>query len=192
MFKKISFDLDEGEKIIIQGPSGVGKTTLLRCISGLSFAYKGMIKFNAQKLSQNNRDNKKQIMSYVPQKTQIWQGMSRELVEYVFSLKNNKSLLNWKDKFFAYQTKFRLKESVLSSPYHQLSGGEQQRLLIIIGLLLQRPLILFDEPTSAMDPDLDDIVRETLLSMKKVAMLIVAHNQVWAQHPGVKVVRLEI
>lgn len=170
-----SLEIDTGEIVSIIGPSGIGKSTLLRCICGLEKIDDGEIIINENKLNSKTANLAVgmvfQDYNLFPQYS-ILANITLPLIKV---LKTSKIEAKQIAKKILLQ--MDLLEKIDSYPY-QLSGGERQRLAIARTLAVNPKIICFDEPTSALDPKLVKqifkIIKE--LSNKGTAILIVTHD----------------
>jgi len=172
IFERISFNLKEKEIISILGPSGCGKTTLLNSISGIDDDFAGKIKTNTK--SKRKIDN----FSYSQQKDLLipWRNV---LDNAVFGLEiagisKNESY----PKALSLMKKFKLSGIEKKFP-HQLSGGMRQRVSLIRSFLLERPILLLDEPFGSLDSitreDLQDWLVD-ILKILKLSVIFVTHD----------------
>lgn len=171
---KFSLSVDTGEIVSIIGPSGIGKSTLLRCINGLEKIDSGEIIVNNKKNSkQYNLDVGLVFQDYnlFPQYS-VLENITLTLTKVV---KMNKKAATIKAKELLKQ--MQLLDRINSYSY-QLSGGEKQRLAIARTLATSPKIICFDEPTSALDvilvKQIFEIIKE--LSNQGKAILIVTHD----------------
>ena len=189
---KFSLNVEEGEIISILGPSGVGKSTLLRCINGLEKIDSGEIIINGNRIKskiskQSNLDIGLVFQDYnlFPQYSVI-QNVTLTLTKV---LKVNKEDAIIKAKKLLSQV--NLENKTDSYPY-ELSGGEKQRLAIARTLATNPKIICFDEPTSALDPKLVKQIFKIIkdLSSKGKAILIVTHDIKFANDISNRVVSM--
>lgn len=181
----ISLDVHKGEVVVLLGPSGCGKSTLLRCINGLEEIQNGKIKLQGKVI---NEDKTKwhlirQKIGMVFQSYDLFPHMS--IIENILlgPLKVQK-----RDKKEATHQALALLERIglldKKDAYpRQLSGGQKQRVAIVRALCMNPEIILFDEVTAALDPEM---VREVLDLMLELAdqgmtMVIVTHEMQFAQ-----------
>lgn len=198
VLKGIDLSVNKGEVIVILGPSGSGKTTFLRCINFLETADSGELSIDGMKVDMSSA-SKKEILSIRRKTAMVFQH---------YNLFKNKNILENimeglvvvkgipKEKALAI-AKENLEKVGLSSKAEmypsQLSGGQQQRVGIARALALNPEVILFDEPTSSLDPEL---VGEVLDIIKKVAnegrtMIVVTHEISFASEIADKVVFMD-
>ena len=195
VLKGIDLEIAEGEVVAIIGPSGSGKSTFLRCINFLEEAQVGTIEIDGIKVDLENYTKKH--VSDIRKKT----GM----VFQNYGLFKNKSALHNvsepvrltrnTSRQEAEQLAYKILANVgLQGKEHNypvaLSGGQQQRVGIARALALDPYVILFDEPTSSLDPEL---VEEVLNVMKSVinskrTMIVVTHEMDFAQSVADRVV----
>ncbi|MBH5317611.1 amino acid ABC transporter ATP-binding protein [Paenibacillus sp. GSMTC-2017] len=188
VLKGIDLTVEKGEVVAILGPSGSGKTTLLRCINYLEKPNEGEITIDG--LSVNfKRAKKAEVINLRKKTAMVFQHYN--LFRHKTALENVMEGLVIVQKVPKEQARLRsieLLEKVglgnkLDAYPSQLSGGQQQRVGIARALALNPQVILFDEPTSSLDPEL---VGEVLAVIRKIAkegitMIIVTHEMSFAQ-----------
>ena len=182
----ISVDIKKGEVIAIIGPSGGGKSTFLRCINRLEEPDSGHIKINGEDIL-----NKKSDINKIRQKV--------SMVFQHFNLFANKNVLQnltlapikagILDKESAERRADELLKSVGLSDKkfaypHKLSGGQKQRIAIARSLAMDPEVILFDEPTRALDPEMIGEVLDIMkdVAAKGITMLVVTHEMGFARN----------
>jgi len=172
-----SASLQAGEKIAVTGESGSGKSTLLKCLLGFIRPDSGIIRIIGKDLSSKNVWELRKEIGYVPQEPDLGKGSVESALNRPFQYKANKNLMPERDEIYDLFNIFRLDKDLLNKNVSQLSGGEKQRIVIIITLLLKRKICLFDEATSA----LDDITKEAVVAYLKersdLSILTVTHDR---------------
>lgn len=146
-----SLDINEGDCVIILGPNGVGKSTLLKCILGFLNYKDGSIKINGKELKEIKPKEKAKLLSYVPQQIEETELTIEETLELgrlpyfdVYLSKKDKELVsNIIDQFELNELKYKRT--------NEISGGERQKVAIAKALLQDTETIVFDEPTSNLD-----------------------------------------
>ncbi|MBR6316500.1 MAG: amino acid ABC transporter ATP-binding protein [Lachnospiraceae bacterium] len=194
VLKDISLSVRKGETVVIVGPSGCGKSTLLRCINGLEDIQEGTVRLGGQIVNplQKNTDARKKIgmvfQSYelFPHKTVL----ENLLLAPLKVQKRNRSEAEKE----AIELLDRVGLAVRKDSYpRQLSGGQKQRVAIVRALMMHPEVLLFDEVTAALDPEM---VREVLdvildLAKQKRTMLIVTHEMSFAKAIADRVIFLD-
>ena len=198
VLKGINLSVKEGEVVSILGPSGSGKSTLLRCINFLEEPTKGVIEINGKRVDAESA-SKTDILSLRTSTGMVFQQYNlfknlTVLQNVMIGLTNVKQMdpVEAKKLTTDLLEKVGLKDRINYYPA-QLSGGQQQRVGIARALALNPKVLLFDEPTSSLDPELVD---EVLAVIKAVAnegntMLIVTHELNFAREISDRVVFME-
>ena len=180
VLKNISFEVHDKEIVAIVGPSGSGKSTLLRCINMIEPPTSGLIKYNKYNIMKKNIDINKYRMNVgmVFQQFNLFSHLT--VIENITLVPIKLGLLT-KEKAYKKGEKLLNDIGLLTKENEKpinLSGGEQQRVAIVRALMMEPKLLLFDEPTSSLDPQM---TREVLELIKKIAttgmnMMIVSHE----------------
>lgn len=184
VLKGVSFDVRRGETKVFIGPSGTGKSTLLRCINQLTVPDSGSIWLNGEEVTHAGPA----INLYRQKIGMVFQNFN--LFDHLTALGNVEIALLRVKKMSRQEARkkalMELEQVGLSDKVHsypaELSGGQAQRLSIARALAMDPEVILFDEPTSSLDPEL---TREVLEVMRRLArngmtMLIVTHEMGFA------------
>ena len=191
----VSLTVHRGEVIVVVGPSGCGKSTMLRCINALEPIQGGTIEIDGQQISQKSKN-----LTELRQKVgMVFQ--SYELFPHLTVLNNillaptkvqKREKEEVKKEAMELLDRVGLKEKADSFP-RQLSGGQKQRVAIVRALCMHPEILLFDEVTAALDPEM---VREVLDVMLQLAqqgktMIIVTHEMQFARAIADRVIFLE-
>ncbi len=174
VLENLSFEVDKNEIAAILGPSGIGKSTLLKCIVQLESIDSGSFILNGETLTEKNRTQ----VGLVFQSSSLFQ--HKNVLENLLmapryhKLYDDKELLSMAD---SYLQDFGLLDKKFAYP-SELSGGQKQRIAIIRALLLKPLLLCFDEPTSSLDQENKMLLLDILQKIKKDhAILIVSHDE---------------
>ena len=191
----ISETIEQGEKVVIIGPSGSGKSTFLRCMNLLETPTSGTISFEGTVINDRKTDINaiRRQMGMVFQHFNLFPNMT---------IRKNITLAPVKTKLMSQEEadaeaeklldRVGLKDRADSYPI-QLSGGQKQRIAIVRALAMKPKVMLFDEPSSALDPEM---VGEVLEVMKELAdegmtMVVVTHEMGFAREVGSRVLFMD-
>ena len=187
VLENLSFEVDKNEIAAILGPSGIGKSTLLKCIVQLESIDSGSFVLNGETLTEKNRTQ----VGLVFQSSSLFQ--HKNVLENLLmapryhKLYEEKELLSMAD---SYLQDFGLLDKKFAYP-SELSGGQKQRIAIIRALLLKPLLLCFDEPTSSLDQENKMLLLDILQKIKKDhAILIVSHDEDFIEKVADKKIQL--
>ncbi len=171
-----SLSLQSGEKTLLTGPSGCGKSTVLRCFLGFVVPEAGTVHIDGAELTAYTVWQLRQRMAYVAQEPDLGTGTAAEAIERPFHFRTNAGLRGNLDRAPELFERFHLDRELLHKGVGDLSGGEKQRIALVSAILLDRPIFLLDEITSALDKAGKQAVGEYFRSRQDATMLIVAHD----------------
>jgi len=212
VLKDVSFSLDKGQTMSIIGPSGGGKTTILRCLNFLEIPDEGKIQVNGETIY-DAEDRKKlsetdlrkcrlhfglvfQDFNLFPQYTALGNvslALKMQAKAQNDSPTGNKAR-NQEIEEYCLQILDRVGLLDKRSHYpHQLSGGQKQRVAIARAMALNPEILFFDEPTSALDPELTGEVLKVIrqLAEEKMTMIIVTHEMGFARSVSDKILFMD-
>ena len=196
VLKDVSFTVEEGDVIAILGSSGSGKSTLLRCLIDLEKIDDGTITVDGEIFVKNG--------VYMPNKIVKEATMKMGMVFQHFNLFPHMTVIKnlekpakivkkldsraVKEQSHALLNKVGLLDKAETYP-DQLSGGQKQRVAIVRALMMNPEIMLFDEPTSSLDPEITKEVLHTMkqLAEEKMTMLIVTHEIGFAKEVASKI-----
>ena len=195
IFKNISFSVKEGDAIVIIGPSGTGKSTLLRCINLLTPLTSGQVYLDGQEITAKGgkEDEVRQHIGMVFQNFLLFNHLTA-LDNVALGLTKVKGM---KHEQALEKARHELKRVGLEDRADhfpgQLSGGQQQRVAIARALAMDPRVMLFDEPTSALDPELIGEVLSVMESLARdnMTMLVVTHEMGFAREVADRIIFME-
>ncbi|MGN1165461.1 MAG: amino acid ABC transporter ATP-binding protein [Lachnospiraceae bacterium] len=195
VLKDISLDVHKGEVVVLIGPSGCGKSTFLRCMNGLEQIQSGKIYLDGSIITDNKTkwSDVRQKIGMVFQSYELFPHMTvmdnillgpmkvqkkdkKEAIKEAEKLLDRVGLLDRKDAF-----------------PRQLSGGQKQRVAIVRALIMKPEILLFDEVTAALDPEMVREVLDVMLELARTGstMVIVTHEMQFARAVADRIVFLD-
>ena len=195
VLRDIDLDVSRGEKIVISGPSGSGKSTLIRCINRLEEHQRGKIIVDGIELT----DDLKNIDSIRSEVGMVFQSFN--LFPHISVLENlviGQHLVRRMPKADAEEVAMTYLERVKIADQAdkfpgQLSGGQQQRVAIARSLCMKPRIMLFDEVTSALDPEMVKEVLDVMIDLARegMTMLVVTHEMGFAREVADRVMFMD-
>ncbi|EAJ6151571.1 amino acid ABC transporter ATP-binding protein [Campylobacter lari] len=195
VLKDINLEVNQKEVVVILGPSGCGKSTLLRCINGLEEMADGTIFVDDEKIDKNYKKwtQIRQKIGMVFQSYELFDHLNVEQNILLGPLKVQKR----KKEEVLEEAKYWLDRvgllHKLKAYPKELSGGQKQRIAIVRSLCMNPEIMLFDEVTAALDPEIVREVLDVILNLAKdgMTMLIVTHEMGFARAVADKIVFMD-
>ena len=193
--RDIDLEIAAGEKIVVCGPSGSGKSTLVRCVNGLEEPQIGQIFVNGLELTTDRRRIEQirrdvgmvfQHFNLFPHLT-VLQNCTLAPI-WVKKLPQNEA----EDLAMLFLERVHIAEQAGKFPA-QISGGQQQRVAIARALCMNPKIMLFDEPTSSLDPEMVKEVLDTMMSLARggMTMMVVTHEMGFAREVADRMVFMD-
>ncbi len=176
IIRNLDLSIEEGSILCIVGPSGGGKTTLLRILAGLETYDSGEFLLDGQPF--NPSTSKEQVVGVVFQDFQLFPHLSvMENITLAPKLALKQSAAESQQMAQNLAQRLGLSQLLDHYPY-QLSGGQKQRVAIARAMAMNPKVLAYDEPTSALDPGLSQQVADLILEMKEAGMtqIVVTHD----------------
>ena len=170
----ISCDIPNGQNICFWGPSGSGKSSLLKLLMGFEIPDSGEIIIDNIRVNDENINEIRKKLAWIPQNINLPVNNTKELIELLYLDKRQQQNFN------NYITKLKLDESLLNKDFQEISGGQKQRIVIAAVLSLDKPVLLMDEPTSALDADSVDSLINLILKNNDLTVISASHDKKWA------------
>lgn len=191
VLRDVSLEVREGDLLVIIGPSGSGKSSLLRCLNRLEEIDSGTIALDGQSIAEMPVIELRRKVGMMFQKTAPFEGTVAENIAYGATLLGES--LD-RERIKALMGLASLEADLLDKPADQLSGGQEQRLGIARALANQPSILLLDEPTSSLDPIATHNIEESLLRLQErmnLTMIWVSHSIEQARRIGKRVLLLD-
>ena len=204
VLKGIDLEVNEGEVVAVIGPSGGGKSTLLRCLNKLETIDKGSITIDGEELCRETSGGTEYVknndvrriackMGMVFQQFNLFPHMTvlENLIEAPVNVqKRDKAEVIKEAEVLLAKVGLSEKRDVYP---RKLSGGQQQRVAIARALAMKPAIMLFDEPTSSLDPELTGEVLRTMreLADEKMTMVVVTHEMGFAREVADRVLFID-
>ncbi|MEO6508925.1 MAG: ABC transporter ATP-binding protein [Patescibacteria group bacterium] len=172
----ISFDIEKGKIIGFLGPNGAGKTTTIQILLGITTSTSGKIEYFGKNFFTHREDTLQKInftsaFNTLQGKITVWENLL--VFGYLYGLKNPKN------KILELTEYFEITDLLHTIRYTDLSSGQKTRVNLVKSLLNDPEIILMDEPTASLDPDIADKTLQLIETLKKernITLLYTSHN----------------
>ena len=191
--KNIDLDIEQNEKIVIIGPSGSVKSTLLRCLNTLETPSSVKILYHYMRLTEQTYKNIHGKIGMVFQNFQLFDNLT--VIENLTLAPILNKIMSKEEAYKQakeYLKQIHLEDKEKTYPKN-LSGGQKQRVAIVRTLMMNPEVILFDEPTSALDPEMIEEVLALIMevSKKNITMIVVTHELKFAYDFATRVIFMD-
>jgi putative ABC transport system ATP-binding protein len=192
VLRDFNLEVNRGEKVLIYGKSGIGKSTVLRLLLGFAVPDSGSVFFEDRSLDPPAAWEVRRRAAYVSQDLDIAAGRVEGLVERTMRHKANQPLQPSRQDLDAALALFDLEPEILRKEITDLSGGERQRVALALALLLRRDIFLLDEATSALDAPMKSRVVEYFTGQDEWTVLCVSHDRTWLEGGRMRVIEMGV
>lgn len=186
IFNDFSLSIKKGEKLLITGKSGKGKSTLFELLLGFADAKSGEIFINGKRVEAEGFTESRKCFAYVNQDVTLRKGKARDVLKEISKFSDNHYDGEFDENLAEF---FEFDSKLLDKDIEELSGGERQRLGIILAIMLKRPIFLLDEVTSALDRELKKKVVHYFSTCEQTVIAI-SHDTEWLANNQFQEVKL--
>lgn len=179
VFDDFSFEIERGERVVLKGKSGGGKSTLMRLLLGFEMPDSGMLEFDGSPLKGSQLKKFRKQCAWLPQDLNIGTGSVEEVIRFPFRFSQSGNRMPDEDHITEILSDLGLKGEILQKEFTDLSTGQRQRVGIALCILLDKPIILLDEPTSALDGASKQKAADHLLLDTNRTVLSTSHDSFW-------------
>ena len=196
LMQHFSCCISSGEKVVLYGPSGHGKSTLLASVAGFVLPDEGSIRINGKILDSVAIQQIRRITAWLPQEFTLPFETVEELIAAPFRLKINQPSRPTKETILNHFARLGLEPElyekrsieisggqrqrvaidIAEKDFSQISDGQRQRIMLMITALLNKKIVLLDEPTSALDPDSISLIIDYIHAMRETTVVMVSHD----------------
>ncbi|AEJ25178.1 TPA: amino acid ABC transporter ATP-binding protein [Streptococcus equi subsp. zooepidemicus] len=191
IFDGFHLTVEDGEVLSLVGPSGGGKTTLLRMLAGLEPIDSGNISYNGESVPIDHLE-KRSLLGFVFQDFQLFPHltvMDNLILSPTITMAMPRP--DAKQKAMELLERLGLKEHAAAYPY-SLSGGQKQRVALARAMMIDPQIVGYDEPTSALDPELRQEVEKLILQNREmgITQIVVTHDLQFAQTISDRIIKI--
>ncbi|HOY09623.1 MAG TPA: ATP-binding cassette domain-containing protein [Candidatus Omnitrophota bacterium] len=187
IFKNFSLGIRRGEKVVIRGTSGLGKSSLFALALGFILPQSGHVLFDRLPLNEDSVWDIRRKVAFVDQDVSIGNYKIADWFALVSGFEANRSLDFSNKTIKELLDFFELSPDTLEKGASDLSGGERQRAALLVSVLLKRDVFFLDEATSALDKNLKRKVATFFTGRADWTVLSISHDPVWLDSPSVRV-----
>ncbi|HEQ2961396.1 TPA: amino acid ABC transporter ATP-binding protein [Streptococcus pyogenes] len=191
IFDGFNLTVQDGEVLSLVGPSGGGKTTLLRMLAGLESIDSGQVFYNGEDVGIDHLENRN-LLGFVFQDFQLFPHLTvLDNLTLSPTITMGKQKSDAKEKALDLLARLGLKEHAQVYPY-SLSGGQKQRVALARAIMIDPQIIGYDEPTSALDPELRQTVEALIVQNREmgITQIVVTHDLVFAEAISDRIIRV--
>ncbi len=181
VIKNLSFQISKGEKAVITGESGKGKSTILNTLLGFVPISEGEIYFFNNKLTAENILKIRSRVAWLPQETALHFDTVNDIIYSLFNLKINKTKYPSKFEIDQILQNLNIPSTIPDKEIDEISGGQKQRILLAGALLLKKDILIMDEPTSDLDEKNKKSITDFILSQKDLTVITASHDAYWIE-----------
>jgi len=168
----LSFTINRGANVCLSGPSGSGKSSVLKLIQGYLVPDEGQITVDNMVISPVRIKDVRQKMAYVPQNVHLPVQNGEEMLKMI-------GVGGREEETIFYLEQLGLARNMLRRSFDAMSGGQKQRIIVGVCLALGRDIVLLDEPTSSLDEASVEQLIRVVRELKDTTLVSASHDQKW-------------
>jgi len=191
LLEGLSLEIGKSEKVVILGRSGAGKSTLFHLLLGFLLPGKGRVLFEGREVDADTVWEVREKIAYVGQEPDIGKGRVSDLIGLYFSFRATRPHAPDSARIRELLDRFELERDVLDREAEKLSGGEKQRIALMIAVLLGRSVFLLDEATSGLERRLRRKIIDFFTERDDWTVVAVSHDREWIENGKVRIFDLE-
>lgn len=177
ILKDLTFTIEKGDNVCFAGPSGTGKTSVLKMLQGYILPDAGLIEVKGMELNISNIKHIRSLMAYIPQNINLPANDGTELLKLLHAGER-------KDQVNHFIEELGMPAEMLVHRFEEMSVGQKQRIVIAICLSLGREIILLDEPTSSLDHGSVKKLINVIQALDNKTIVAASHNSDWMNFAG--------
>lgn len=182
----INLTINKGDKILIHGESGSGKSTLLKSILFFE-SFTGSIQLRNRLIDHSNISHFRQQFAYLGQNLPFFGENVEDFIRHPFSFRSNREKIFHINRMISLLGSLNFDMDILKKNFSDLSGGEKQRIAITQVMMLEKPIYILDEITSALDPRNIKNVVKTLTNNPMRTLIVTSHDPYWNNYANQKI-----
>lgn len=190
IYQDFSLDIMDGEKVAICGESGKGKSTLLNLMAGFIPDFEGNVIIDDIELKAKTICDIRKHFAWLPQETALNMKSAEELLFAPFDFSINKEHRPDNKQVEEVFDAFSLDKGLLTKKIKEISGGQKQRVILASCVLQKKPILLLDEPSSALDKRIKKRITDYILGLKDTTVIAATHDEYWMGNSN-KVIKLD-
>ncbi len=175
--RELDLDVAPGGAAVLTGPSGTGKSTVLKTVMGFNVPDEGQVLIGGSVLDPSSVWWLRRQMAYVPQEPRLGEGLVEGALRRPFGYRAAEGKIFVRNEALEIFGELGLDEGLMGQELRELSGGERQRVAIALVLLLGRPVLVLDEPTSALDAKSKEAVSRAISKREDLTVLAASHDK---------------
>jgi ABC-type iron transport system FetAB ATPase subunit len=183
LLRDVKLSVNPSERILIVGPTGKGKSSLLNTLNLMNQSYEGTIMFEGTELREYPPHILRSTICMVMQEPFLGEGSVQDVLNTPLDYASNKhrDLAGRKQQILALFENFKLPAGHLNKKAEELSGGEKQRVALVRALLLKPKILLLDEISSALDQKTSGIISDCIFNNYPGAVIAISHDPLWQE-----------